>query len=138
MNTIHRTALLLSLTACGAEESIPLPPPVGPISVQFDQPHDHARVTSPFPARLSAQNVRIARRGTDGERVGYFALAIDRPCAAPGESVALDAGYLHLDEGQHEYELRLAPGDHDLCALILDRERRAYDAHHSIIVYVEF
>lgn len=128
--------LLCSLAGCEREPAAPAvdkaaaPAPEAPAlprraapagaRVFIVSPADGASVSSPVRVEFGAENVAIARAGSDEPGSGHHHLIVDAPLPALDRPIPASEHYLHFGDAATSTTLTLEPGRHELQLLLGD------------------
>ena len=94
------------------------------------EPADGAVVTSPVLVKMGIEGFGITPAGTKGKirhTAGHHHILIDLDQLPDmGEAIPRDANHVHLDGGEMEVLLELAPGEHSLQLLLGDQDHEPF------------
>jgi hypothetical protein len=94
------------------------------------EPADGAVVTSPVLVKMGIEGFGITPAGTKGKirhTAGHHHVLIDLDQLPDmGEAIPRDANHVHLDGGEMEVLLELAPGEHGLQLLLGDEDHEPF------------
>jgi len=85
-------------------------------NVSFTEPRDGATVSSPFKVRLDVKGQTVAPAGDLKPGTGHHHVLINSEGYAKGEEIPFTRRNLHLNQGQSEIQVTLAPGTYKLTA----------------------
>lgn len=124
------TARSLLVLAMGTQLALAHSPPEE-AKVSIIEPADGAVVTSPVMVKMGIEGFGIKPAGTRGKRrhtAGHHHVLVDLD-ALPDmeEPIPEDANHVHLDGGETEVLLELAPGEHSLQLLLGDEEHEPFE-----------
>lgn len=125
MNKQLITIILTSTLCLGAGPLAAHTPPDN-ARVFIIEPEDGAVLSSPVRIRAGIEGFGITAAGTSGKRrhsAGHHHVLIDvEQLPDMDEPIPRDAHHVHLDGGESELLLDLAPGEHSLQLLLGDEE----------------
>jgi hypothetical protein len=113
-------SLVFSTLVCGSTLGGPTHSPGGAELYFFDL-KDGATI------RFGLRGMGIAPAGEDRENTGHHHLLIDAELPSLDQPIPNDANHLHLDAGETEAEITLAPGTHTLQLLLGDKDHIAHN-----------
>jgi len=88
--------------------------------VSFTEPKDGATVSSPFKVGLDVKGMTNAAAGDIKPGTGHHHVLINSDGFAKGEEIPFTRRNLHLNQGQSEIQVTLAPGTYKLTAQFAD------------------
>lgn len=88
--------------------------------VSFTEPKDGATVSSPFKVGLDVKGQTTAPAGDLKPGTGHHHVLINSDGYAKGEEIPFTRRNLHLNQGQSEIQVTLAPGTYKLTAQFAD------------------
>ncbi len=96
--------------------------------VYFINIKDGDQVKSPFLVQLGlSEQMGLAPAAADWPDTGHHHLVIDSPSPNPNKSIPKAENYVHLNMGQSEITIELAPGEHTLQAVLADYAHVIHD-----------
>lgn len=107
-------------------------------SLSIVEPLDGSDVTSPFNVKMSTRGVAVEPAGTIKPGSGHHHLLVGLDPVAAGNPIPSSDVHLHLDGGQAEAKLNLAPGTYKLTAQFANGAHLSYGRamSHTIVVTV--
>ena len=119
-------SLVFSTLVCGSTLGGPTHSPGG-AELYFVDLKDGATIPTKVVIRFGLRGMGIAPAGEDRENTGHHHLLIDAELPSLDQPIPNDANHLHLDAGETEAEITLAPGTHTLQLLLGDKDHIAHD-----------
>jgi hypothetical protein len=119
-------SLVFSTLVCGSTLGGPTHSPGG-AELYFVDLKDGATIPTKVVIRFGLRGMGIAPAGEDRENTGHHHLLIDAELPSLDQPIPNDANHLHLDAGETEAEITLAPGTHTLQLLLGDKDHIAHN-----------
>ena len=119
-------SLVFSTLVCGSTLGGPTHSPGG-AELYFVDLKDGATIPTKVVIRFGLRGMGIAPAGEDRENTGHHHLLIDAELPSLDQPIPKDANHLHLDAGETETEIMLAPGTHTLQLLLGDKDHIAHN-----------
>ena len=119
-------SLVFGTLVCGSTLGGPTHSPGGAELYLVDL-KDGATIPTKVVIRFGLRGMGIAPAGEDRENTGHHHLLIDAELPSLDQPIPNDANHLHLDAGETEAEITLAPGTHTLQLLLGDKDHIAHD-----------
>ena len=119
-------SLVFSTLVCGSTLGGPTHSPGG-AELYFVDLKDGATIPTKVVIRFGLRGMGIAPAGEDRENTGHHHLLIDAELPSLDQPIPNNANHLHLDAGETEAEITLAPGTHTLQLLLGDKDHIAHD-----------
>ena len=89
-------------------------------NVPFVEPKDGATVSSPFKVHMAVKGMKAVAAGEASAGTGHHHVLINNDGYPKGEEIPFTRRNLHLNQGQSEIMVTLAPGTYKLTAQFAD------------------
>jgi Domain of unknown function (DUF4399) len=105
-------------------------------AVSFVEPKDGATLSSPFKVKLDVKGLTAAPAGEAKPGTGHHHVLINSDGIAKGEDIPFIKRNLHLNQGQSEIMVTLAPGNYKLTAQFGEGTHKSLGPDHALTINV--